>query len=227
MRGSFPAVLRTMITKTAQEPSKPGKTIGYIRVSRSRQNTARQEDAMAAARISTVFSDKISGKKWKRAGLDAALAIIGPGDKLAVEAIDRLGRTAFDILATIEALKARGASLISLSDHCDSATSNGSVQMLFLAVLSEIEHMNITRRTQDGVAAAMARGRRRGGKPKMTCRQASQAQRLIESGMSADRVAARFNVGRSTLYRHLNASLSPSPCAGPPARRDRETAPSH
>lgn len=115
VRGQYPAVLRTMIKETLPilPKSRKPRLIGYMRVSRSRQNTARQKDAMAAAKISDVFFDKISGTKWKRAGLEAALALNRAGDKLAVEAIDRLGRTALEILLTIDELKARGASLIS------------------------------------------------------------------------------------------------------------------
>jgi len=184
------------------------KLVGYMRVSRSRQSTARQEVALAAADCRMVFCDKISGKKWKRAGLDAALAAIRPGDKLAVEAIDRLGRSALEILTIIEELRLRGASLLSLSQHCDSATENGRIQCLFHAVFAEIEHVSITRRTQAGVDAAIARGKRRGGKPKLSPTQTSKARRLIDGGLRADQVAARLKVGRATLYRYLKADRS-------------------
>lgn len=187
-------------------PQKNANLIGYMRVSRSRQNTARQEDALAAARCRKIFCDKISGKKWNRAGLDAALAEIMPGDKLAVDSIDRLGRSALEILMTIEALHVRGASLFSLSQHCDSATENGRIQCLFHAVFAEIEHVSITRRTQAGVDAAAARGKHRGGRAKLTAVQTSKALRLLERGMRADLVAAEMKVGRSTLFRHLKAN---------------------
>ena len=181
-----------------------------MRVSRSKQRTARQEDALAAAKCAKIFCDKISGKKWNRAGLDAALSAIRPGDKLAIDAVDRLGRSTLEILMTIAQLHGRGASLLSLSHGCDSATRNGYVQMLFLAVFAEIEHFDITRRTQDGVTAAMARGQRRGGKPKLSASQASHARRLIERGIKADLVAADLGVGRSTLFRHLKAKRNQS-----------------
>ena len=146
-----------MIAKTTQTPAASGKIVGYMRVSRSRQNTARQEDAMAVAKIATVFSDKMSGRKWNRAGLDAALAAIQLGGRLAVEAIDRLGRTALEILLIIEQLHARGASLVSLSQHCDSATRNGRIQILFHAVFAEIEYETISgSRTSAPLFAALA-----------------------------------------------------------------------
>jgi DNA invertase Pin-like site-specific DNA recombinase len=189
-------------------PKKP-RLIGYMRVSRSRQKTLRQEDALAAAKCAAVFCDKISGKKWKRDGLDAALAAMKPGSCLAVDSIDRLGRSALEILMVIAQLHQKGACLLSLSQGCRSDDENGYIQCLFHAVFAEIEHTSITRRTRDGIHSAMARGKRRGGKPKMTPRQACHAQRLITGGMTADVVAARYSVGRSTLFRHLRISRLP------------------
>ncbi len=187
------------------------RRIGYLRVSRSRQRTERQEDALAAANCAEVFCDKISGKKWKRAGLDAALAAIRPGDRLVVDAIDRLGRSALEILMVISELHQRGASLLSLSQSCMSDTENGYIQCLFHAIFAEIEHTNIARRTQDGVNAAAARGKRRGGKQKMTASQTLAAHRLICGGTKADIVAARYSVARSTLFRHLKTYRTTTP----------------
>lgn len=187
-------------------PAKP-RLIGYMRVSRSRQRTERQEIALATVTCAKVFCDKISGKKWKRVGLDAALAAIRPGDKLVVEAIDRLGRSALEILMIIAELHRQGASLFSLSQNCESTDSNGYIQCLFHSIFAEIEHTTITRRTQDGVDAAAAQGKRRGGKPKLTARQTAIAAALMNR-LTAEEVAARFNVGRSTLFRHLREGRS-------------------
>lgn len=177
--------------------------IGYIRVSRSEQNIDLQTDAMKAAGCHKVFQDRISGTRWGRKGLDAALAEVRSGDQLAVWRIDRLGRSIVPILTIVEQLEARGSSVVSLSEGCDTGTDNGKIQCIFLAVVAQMEHNAIRRRTQAGVDAAKVRGKRRGGHPKMTARQASEARDMMRSGADAITTARRYGVGRATLFRHV------------------------
>ena len=184
------------------------RLIGYIRVSRSEQNVDLQRDAMQAAGVAKVFEDKVSGKRWRRKGLKQALASVRRGDKLAVWRIDRLGRSIVPILTIIERLDARGASVISLSEHVDTITENGQLQAIVLAFVAQLQHSAIRRRTKAGVDAAKRRGKRRGGKPKMTKHQAAQARALMRSGVTAAAVAARFQVGRATVFRHLRIVLA-------------------
>lgn len=183
-------------------PAKP-RLIGYIRVSRSEQNIDLQADAMTAAGCDAVFQDRISGTRWGRKGLDAALAQVFPGDRLAVWRIDRLGRSIVPILTIVEQLEARGASVVSLTEGCDTGTDNGKIQCIFLAVVAQMEHNAIKRRTKAGVDAARDRGKRRGGRPKMTAFQVSEARGLMLAGMNASIAAQRYSVGRATLFRHL------------------------
>jgi len=186
--------------------TKKPRLIGYVRVSRSKQNTDAQLDAMKAAGCQKMFQDKISGKRWQRKGLDAALAEIRPGDRLAVWRIDRLGRSIVPILTIIEELDEYGAAVISLSEACDTSTENGKIQAIFLAVVAHMEHSAIRKRTKAGVDAAALRGKSRGGRPKMTKSQVKDARQLMSSGrLSASATAARYNVGRATLFRHLRA----------------------
>ncbi len=68
----------------------------------------------------------------------------------------------------------------------------------------------MSERTMDGLAAARARGRTGGQKPKLTRRQARIAQEMYgETGDGGKRcytvtqIAAKFGVTRPTIYRHL------------------------
>lgn len=177
--------------------------IGYIRVSRADQNLDLQRDAMKAAGCNEVFEDRISGTRWGRKGLDAALASLRPGDKLAVWRIDRLGRSIVPILTIVEQLEAKGSAVVSLSEGCDTSTDNGKIQCIFLAVVAQMEHHAIKRRTKAGVDAARTRGRRRGAPRKMDARQVSEARAMMKSGSSATITARRYGVGRATLFRHV------------------------
>lgn len=65
--------------------------IGYARVSPHEQNLDLQEDALNAVGCKKVYTDKTSGTRAERPGLEKALADVRPGDPLVVWKLDRLG----------------------------------------------------------------------------------------------------------------------------------------
>jgi len=63
----------------------------------------------------------------------------------------------------------------------------------------------MSERTMDGFAAARARGRTGGQKPKLGERQARLAREMYEGGeLTVAQIAAEFGVTRPTIYRHLD-----------------------
>lgn len=66
--------------------------IGYIRVSKNKQLTALQADAMAETGCSPTFTDKMTGKRFDRPEFLKMLDMLRPGDILVVWRLDRLGR---------------------------------------------------------------------------------------------------------------------------------------
>ena len=82
-----------------------------------------------------------------------------------------------------------------------------------LGSIAEFEHALMSERTIDGLAAARARGRTGGQKPKLGARQVKLAQQMYEeTGDDGKRrytvaqIAAEFGVTRPTIYRHLSKS---------------------
>ncbi len=67
--------------------------IGYARVSTQDQNIDLQNDALKAAGCENIYTDKMSGAKTNRPGLEEILGFIRKGDKLVVWRLDRLGRS--------------------------------------------------------------------------------------------------------------------------------------
>ena len=67
--------------------------IGYERVSTDDQNLTLQNDALQVAGCDKIFSDKLSGVKADRPGLQQALNYVRPGDALVVWRLDLLGRS--------------------------------------------------------------------------------------------------------------------------------------
>lgn len=59
--------------------------------------------------------------------------------------------------------------------------------------------------TRDGLAAARARGRNGGRRPKLNADQVALAQRLYDAGEhTVQQIADIFGVPRTTVYGHLN-----------------------
>lgn len=78
--------------------------IGYIRVSKQEQNETFQRDALKEAHREKYFSDKMTGAKFERKGLEELLAFMRSGDTMVVWKLDRLGRSLKDLVETLNLL---------------------------------------------------------------------------------------------------------------------------
>src|SRR5579864_3507820 len=139
--------------------------VGYARISTSDQTLNLQKDALEKIGCSHIFTDTISGATTERQGLDAALAYVREGDSLVVWKLDRLGRSLKHLIDTITTLNNRKIGFKSLTENIDTTTSGGKLVFHFFGALAEFERDLIRERTNAGLQAARARGRK-GGRPK-------------------------------------------------------------
>lgn len=180
--------------------------IGYARISTNEQNTHHQVDALKAASCDVIFEDQTTGTARKRPGLNRALRRIRAGDQLVVLRLDRLGRSLPHLIEISETLKSKGASFVSLTEAIDTSSDVGDFFFKILGVIAEFERKLIAERTRAGLAAARSRGTRLGRRRQMSAVQVREAAALMRGGMSAKVCAARYGVGRSTLYRELRSA---------------------
>ena len=123
--------------------------IGYARVSTDDQTTRQQHDELKGAGCADIFEDVISGKTTERDGLDACLKALVPGDTLVVVALDRLGRSAAHVIATVEALGRRGVGFKSLREPMfDTTSPTGEFMLTIFAGLAQLERRIISERTK-------------------------------------------------------------------------------
>ena len=141
--------------------------IGYIRVSRDKQTTALQEDAIEKAQCQRVFTDKMSGVRDDRPEFLKMLDMARPGDVIVVWRLDRLGRSLRHLIETVTQLSERGIELKSLKENIDTTTPTGKLMFHIVGAMAEFERDVIRERTTAGLEAARARGRK-GGRPKAT-----------------------------------------------------------
>src|SRR5919199_1413342 len=112
-----------------------------------------------------IYSDVVSGAKAERKGLEEALSYIREGDTLVVWRLDRLGRSLKHLIETITELNNRKIGFKSIQENIDTTTSGGKLVFHIFGALAEFERDIIRERTQAGLLAARARGRK-GGRPK-------------------------------------------------------------
>ena len=177
--------------------------VGYARVSTLDQNPELQLDALKAAGCKKVFVEKASGAKEDRIQLRAALDYMRPGDTLVVWKLDRLARSVKQLIATVEELKERGIGLRSLTEAIDATTAAGELFFHIFGALAQFERSIIRERTNAGLKAALARGRKGGRRPKL---QESDIQAVLallrDPQISVRKAAEKLGLSVSSLYRH-------------------------
>src|SRR6266480_6869508 len=182
--------------------------IGYIRVSRDKQTTALQEDAMRQEQCERVFTDKMSGKRFDRPVFLRMLDVARKGDVIVVWRLDRLGRSLKQLIETVTLFAERGIELKSLKENIDTTTPTGKFMFHVMAALTEFERDLISERTQAGLEAARARGRK-GGRPKAIQKirpgQLERAKELYEARNNtiAEIMKLTGFKSRATFYKYV------------------------
>jgi DNA invertase Pin-like site-specific DNA recombinase len=204
--------VRANVTLSGVSDTVPGMRIGYGRVSARDQHPEAQHDALTAAGCEQIFIDNTSGTLASYPELDKALlAATRRGGQLVVTTLGQLGHSLEHLIQLSKDLECRGVDLVILDQGIDTSTAVGHMFFHILAAIAEFEHALMSERTRDGLAAARARGRTGGQKPKLgPCQVALARQMYDERDVDGHRyytvaqIAAKFGVTRPTIYRHLS-----------------------
>ncbi|AJW98136.1 recombinase family protein [Burkholderia pseudomallei] len=188
------------------------RTFAYARVSTSDQTTANQLREIEAAGFSVdkrrVVSESISGSVSadQRPGFAQLLVKMEEGDVLIVTKLDRLGRNAMDVRATVEGLAERGIRV-----HClalggvDLTSAAGRMTMQVLNAVAEFERDLLIERTHAGIARAKAEGKAMGRPSALSNEQRADVLRELDAGASVAALARRFGTSRQTIMRVRDA----------------------
>jgi DNA invertase Pin-like site-specific DNA recombinase len=189
----------------------------YIRVSTEEQNTARQhEDGFK------VYEDKISGLTpfAERPKAKQLLADIESGliTEVYVHSIDRLGRSALDVLQTIKKLNDNGINVVAQKEGLSTMVEGkenpyAKVMLGVMATLAEFELSQKKERILEGIAKKKERNGYkdgRGGSERRTLEQLlsneknKKALTKWEQGNSIREAAALAKVSPTTLTNLIN-----------------------
>jgi DNA invertase Pin-like site-specific DNA recombinase len=149
----------------------------------------------------------VSGAPADRPVLKKLIDRVRAGDVIVIWKLDRLGRSLQNLIEIVNELLRRKVGLKSLNDPIDTTTSHGRLIFNIFASLAEFERDVIRERTNAGLAAARARGRK-GGRPRGLGSSAEQtacaAETLYREGkLSSQQIADRLRISKSTLYSYL------------------------
>ncbi len=178
--------------------------LAYIRVSSVGQSLDVQRDKVLAAGLEpkNVFEEKRSGLDTGRPELKSCLRALRKGDSLVITKIDRLARSAVDLLNIVKQLEKDGVSLRVLDQAIDSGTPAGRALLQMLAVFAEFETAIRMERQMDGIAKAKAKGVRFGRRPKTTPEKVLQI-RLMRETMTVPQIMSATGLSKASIYRAL------------------------
>lgn len=112
------------------------------------------------------------------------------------------------LISLVGELREREINFRSLTDSIDTSSPMGRFFFHVMGALAEMERELIVERTLAGLAAACARGRTGGRRPKLTKEQHEQIARLIKNGHDRKQLAIIYSIGISTIYRYHPAGES-------------------
>ena len=150
--------------------------------------------------------DGVSGsvKATERPVFKAMLAKMVSGDVLITTMVDRLGRSASDILCVVEHLKAIGVKVRILQfDGMDITSSMGKMVLTCMSAMAELERNILIERTISGLERTKAQGTVLG--PKLTIAPDTMTALVTKkaAGASLDALAAEYGVPRNTIARNI------------------------
>ncbi len=172
------------------------KTFGYIRVSTTDQNTARQEAKMKALGIDErdIYIDHASGKDFNRPQYQNMKSRLRAGDLVYVDALDRLGRNYEAIISEWKEITRKiNADIVVLENatlfdsrkfkamNSEDSQLGSLMEDQFLSLLSYVadqERKKILKRQKEGIAAARKAGKHL-GRPAINLETLSKEQREI------------------------------------------------
>ena len=179
---------------------------GYARVSSGTQDYSAQVEALKVAGCERIYSEKASGKSTNgRPQLAKMLKALLPGDVVVVTKLDRVARSARDLLNIVGKLKDQDCGFLSLGDSwCDTTNEMGRFMLTVMSGIAELERDLIRKRCQAGIERAKAKGTKFG---RPSALDASQRRKIAErygAGETMAELAREYECGEATIWRALH-----------------------
>jgi putative DNA-invertase from lambdoid prophage Rac len=191
------------------------RVFAYCRVSTTDQTTQNQIIEIKAAgfaiEVQRLIEESVSGSvaAKERRGFTKLIDRMESGDVLVVTKLDRLGRNAMDVRATVEQLTSLGVRV-----HClalggvDLTSPAGKMTMQVIAAVAEFERDLLIERTQSGINRAKAAGKQFGRPPVLAMAERAAVLEKLAAGINVTELAREFKTTRQTIMRIRDAALT-------------------
>ncbi len=181
----------------------------YLRVSTVDQHPEtqlhdlRQLAAQRGFEIAAEFTDRISGTKARRPGLDQLLAGVRRGhfDVVLVWASDRIARSVKHFLDILDELNRLNVEFVSFREQIDTGGPLGRALVVIIGAIAELERNLIIERVRAGMRRARLEGRHIGRTPMQLDRAAIRSDR--SRGHSLRQIAKTYRISTATVQRVL------------------------
>ncbi|ANC86235.1 recombinase family protein [Sphingomonas sp. NIC1] len=184
------------------------RTFAYCRVSTADQTTDNQVREIESAGFNVdakrIVTETVSGSvaAIERKGFAKLVDRLEAEDVLIVTKLDRLGRNAMDVRATVDRLAADGVRV-----HClalggvDLTSPAGRMTMGVIAAVAEFERDLLIERTQAGLSRAKAAGKALGRPQALSNEQQAAILTARAAGVSLGALAKQHGVSRAAIQR--------------------------
>jgi DNA invertase Pin-like site-specific DNA recombinase len=165
-------------------------------------NDLRQMASQRGYEVVAEFTDKISGTKAKRPGLDAMMADARRGkfDAVLVWASDRIARSVKHFLEVLDELSRLKIEYVSFRENIDTGGPLG--RAIIVSAVAELERNLIIERVRAGMRRARLEGRPIGRPALALDREAILGDR--RRGQSLGQIAKTYRISRATVHRVLH-----------------------
>lgn len=178
--------------------------IGYARVSTRDHNLDSQIDMLKAVGCDRIFSEKVSGRKFKRTELDNCLDYLRDDDTLVITKLDRLGRTTKQLIELSQHLEDNGIDLEIIDMNINTKDAMGKMFFTMMSGFAELEANLLSERTKKGLESARSRGRV-GGRPRITQEKVNMIVSLYHSKTyTINEIMKMTGVSKGTIYNVIN-----------------------
>jgi DNA invertase Pin-like site-specific DNA recombinase len=151
-------------------------------------------------------TDRISGAKAKRPGLDQLLADAHRGkfDVVLSWAFDRIARSVRHFLEVLDELNHLNIEFVSFRENVDTGGPLGRAMIIIIGAIAELERNLIIERVRAGMRRAKLEGRRIGRAPLDVDRHAILQDRA--RGVSLTELAKSYRISRASVCRIIRES---------------------
>ncbi len=192
-------------------------TIGYLRVSTSKQLLKNQQDEISRyaqennLKIDQWIMEVVSGKKSHNGRrLGRTISKMKKGDTLIVSEVSRLSRNLTDIMTIMGNCLKKGINIYTTKERYKFDDSlNSKILCFAFGLVAEIERNLISLRTKEALALRRSEGkilgRPKGSSPKLQTllHNHSKIQKMLQNGESARTIYRHFKVSKDTWYKYL------------------------